>query len=199
MTDSETLLLADALAQQAVRQGESTATVRGADWRTGTVTAVRSDGTVDCGAIRARRLPQYHLPQVGDVCVLLRSGIGNWVALPPLATGSGAWTNLTLASGFQNPGHGATAGYLVEGRRVTWRGRIGATSGTIANGATIATVPSAVRPAGGVEVAWAAPRDASVYPAVCRMEITPSGVLRTYEITNPPSWVSLDGVSYFIS
>jgi hypothetical protein len=29
------------------------------------------------------------------------------------------------------------------------------------------------------------------------MEITPSGVLRTFESTNLPSWISLDGVSYY--
>ncbi|MBW1600904.1 hypothetical protein JJV70_02055 [Streptomyces sp. JJ66] len=197
--DGSTRALADALAHQAVRQGENTPSVRGADWHTATVTAVdATPGTVDCGQIRARRTPHYTLPAVGDLCVLLRSGSGNWVAMPPLATTSGTWTTLTLAAGFTHPGHGYQPGYLVEGRRVWWRGRIAATTGTIANGTTIATIPASVRPEDGEFVGWSSPRNAAVNPAVVRMEITDTGALRTYETANPPTWVSLDGLTYHI-
>ncbi|MDG9703823.1 hypothetical protein [Streptomyces sp. DH37] len=72
--------LADAIANTARRAGQSTPAVRGADWQLATVTAVNTTGTVDCGAIRARRMESYGSPAVGDLIVITRSGSGNWVA-----------------------------------------------------------------------------------------------------------------------
>ena len=114
-----------------------------------------------------------------------------------MAAGSGEWTALTLATGYTNPGHGYVAGWLREGRRIHLRGRIRAATAAIPNAATIATIPAALRPSGGVAVGWAVARDTAVYPTTCRVEITVEGVLRTYELTTPPEWIALDGVSYF--
>ena len=54
--------LKSALQRQAQRAGERAPSVRGADWRMATVTAV------------------------GDVTIISQSGNGNWIALGPLAT-----------------------------------------------------------------------------------------------------------------
>ncbi|WP_217235476.1 hypothetical protein [Streptomyces sp. AC555_RSS877] len=189
--------LAAAIARRAQRVGEESPSVRGSDWRTATVTADNGDGTVDADGIESIRcMESYVLPAAGDVIRIDQSSNGNWVAVGRLATSSG-WTSLTLAAGFQNPGHGYTASYLREGRRIWLRGRVGPTAGTIADGATLLTLPAAIRPS--ETAAWAVTRDASVFPAVVRLEIVPTtGVLRTYQSSNLPLWVGLDGISYTI-
>ncbi|MFE0470462.1 hypothetical protein ACFW2V_02450 [Streptomyces sp. NPDC058947] len=189
--------LASALKQQAKRAGERAPSVRGADWRTATVTAENGDGTVDADGIDdIRCLETYSQPAVDDVIVITQSSSGNWLALGRTTTADPDWTPLTLAAGYTNPGHGYTASYLREGRRIWMRGRIGPTSGTIADGDTLATIPTAIRP--GVAVAWAVARDAATMPAVCRLEITAAGVLRTFQSSALPQWVGLDGISYTI-
>jgi hypothetical protein len=188
--------LAAAIARRAQRVGEEAPSVRGSDWRLATVTAANSDGTVDADGIEGIRcMESYVLPAVDDVIRIDQSSNGNWVAVGRLAASSG-WTNLTLAAGFQNPGHGWIASYLREGRRIWLRGRIGPTAGTIADGATLLTLPSAINP--GVAAAWAVARDASVVPATVRLEIVNTGVIRTFQSSNLPSWVALDGISYTI-
>jgi len=74
-----------ALQQQAKRAGERSPSVRGADWRLATVTAVGT-GTVTADGIVCRRLKSYTTPTVGDVSVISQSSSGNWIALGPLAT-----------------------------------------------------------------------------------------------------------------
>lgn len=73
--------LAAALLGAARTAGAADPTVRGADWRTGTVTAVPGDGTVEVGTVRARCLDSYSTPTVGDQVVISQSGTGNWIAL----------------------------------------------------------------------------------------------------------------------
>lgn len=46
--------------------------------------------------------------------------------------------------------------------------------------------------------AWAVARDSTVVPATIRVEITPAGVLRTFQSSNLPSWIALDGITYTI-
>ncbi|WP_407563303.1 hypothetical protein [Streptomyces sp. 184] len=100
MSSSSARALADAIAGESVRQGKTTPSVRGADWQTATVTAVGSDGTVDCGDIRARRLESYPTPVVGDLIVITRSGAGNWLALGrTVATGGSLYARKTAATG----------------------------------------------------------------------------------------------------
>ena len=140
--------LAHAMVGAATTAGATSTAVRGADWRLGIVTAVGA-GTVDVGQIRARRLDSYTLPTVGDQIVITQNSAGNWLAIGRTAANdSGVWNTLTLASGYTNPGHGYTAAWMREGKRIWLRGRIGKASGTIANGATICTLPASIRPAG---------------------------------------------------
>lgn len=79
--------LTAALRKSAKRVGEQAPSVRGADWRLATVTAVNTGGTVDADGIPGiRRLKSYTAPAVGDLIVISQSGNGNWIALGPLAT-----------------------------------------------------------------------------------------------------------------
>lgn len=74
--------LARAITGAAVTAGSTSTAVRGADWRLGIVTAVRTDGTVDVGTIRARRIDgAYPNPAVGDQIILTQNSTGNWVAI----------------------------------------------------------------------------------------------------------------------
>ncbi|WP_328336720.1 hypothetical protein [Streptomyces violaceus] len=189
--------LASALKQQAKRTGERAPSVRGADWRLAVVTAENGDGTVDADGIEdIRCMESYTLPAADDVIVITQSSSGNWLALGRTTSVDPDWVPLTLAAGYTNPGHGYTASYLREGRRIWMRGRIGPTSGTIADGATLAALPAAIQP--GTAMAWAVARDASTAPSVCRLEITAAGVLRTFQSANLPQWVGLDGITYTI-
>ncbi|WP_406418453.1 hypothetical protein [Streptomyces sp. NBC_01614] len=80
--------LAWALRQQAKRMGERSPSVRGADWRLATITAVNADGTIVADDITARRLESYLSPAIGDVVVLDQNSMGNWLCRGRLATGS---------------------------------------------------------------------------------------------------------------
>lgn len=189
--------LSAAISRKVRRVGERAPSVRGSDWRLATVTAENGNGTVDADGIEEIRcMDTYSLPAVGDVIVITQSSSGNWLAWGRTTTVDPDWTPLALAAGYTNPGHGWTASYLREGRRIWMRGRIGPTSGTIADGATLATIPAAIRP--GAAAAWGVARDAGVMPAVCRVEITAAGALRTFQSTNLPQWVGLDGITYTI-
>lgn len=189
--------LAWALKQQAQRTGEQTPSVRGSDWRLATVTAENGDGTVDADDIPdIRCMESYTLPAVGDIIVITQSSSGNWLAWGRTVATDPDWVPLTLAAGYENPGHGYTVSYLREGRRIWLRGRISPTSGTIADGATLLTLPAGIRPTNAVS--WAVTRDASVSPATIRMEIATTGTVRPFQSSNLPSWVALDGISYTI-
>lgn len=90
--------LAQGIAQASRQAGQDTPAVRGADWQTATVTAVGSDGTVNCGTIRARRLDSYTNPAVGDQIVITQSGLRNWLALGRTTAGlDPAWQAYTVA------------------------------------------------------------------------------------------------------
>lgn len=70
-----------ALKQQAKRTGEQSPSVRGADWRMATVTAVGTDGTVTADGIASIRcMETYVQPTVGDLIYTTQSSIGNWLA-----------------------------------------------------------------------------------------------------------------------
>lgn len=81
--------LGAALKRASQRTGEQTPSVRGADWRLATVTAVNGDGTVEVDGVAGfdvRCLASYTTPAVDDVIVISQSSSGNWIALGPLAT-----------------------------------------------------------------------------------------------------------------
>lgn len=71
--------LAWALKQQATRAGEQAPSVRGADWRLATVTAVGT-GTVTADGLTVRCMESYLFPAAGDVIVITQSSSGNWLA-----------------------------------------------------------------------------------------------------------------------
>lgn len=103
--------LVASLKRQAARTGESTPAVRGADWRTATVTAVGA-GTVTADGILARCMEWYSAPAVGDVVRIDQSSSGNWVAMGRLAaTGGTVWTTPTLGTGYTQ-GNTTTTGNL---------------------------------------------------------------------------------------
>lgn len=139
MSSSSARALADAIAGEAVRRGQTTPAVRGADWQTATVTAVGT-GTVDCGDIRARRLESYLGPAVGDLIVISRSGQGNWLAHGRTATAADtSWTSYpaawTSSGTAPNLGNGVLIGrYQKLGRTVDMT--INLTVGTTTTGGT---------------------------------------------------------------
>lgn len=198
MTNSADSSFVDAVLDEAKRKAAADPNVRGANFRYAVVTAVNTNGTVSVGDIRARRHVTYTVPAVGDQVVIMQSGNRNWICLGRLATNGGNWTTIPLASGYITAGGGVTPAYLIEGKRVWLRGRAGPTSGTITNGATIATIPAAARPAGGALFGWASPRNQiSSGASLTRVEIDGSnGLVRIYEQASLPSWMSFDGVTY---
>ncbi|MEU0200939.1 MULTISPECIES: hypothetical protein [unclassified Streptomyces] len=74
-------------AEEAVRAGQNTPSVRGSRLMLATVTAVPGSGlvTVD-GDMDVRRLASYTTPAVNDLVVLADFGTGNWAVLGKLAT-----------------------------------------------------------------------------------------------------------------
>jgi hypothetical protein len=208
--------LASALKQQAKRAGEKAPSVRGSDWRLATVAAVAADGTVTADGITVRRMDTYQGPAVGDVVVLTRSSSGNWLVQGRLSTGvDGAWTKVTLATGF---GHDGNSNGDVRYRVIVlagtvfmqWRGGVNITyaSNAIQNsGDILATpLPAALRPAGTRSVAAACSAVGSSSLALkidartdgqIRIVGTTSSTTDTY--SNPiirPSWVAITGMQY---
>ncbi|WP_051766108.1 hypothetical protein [Streptomyces sp. NRRL F-5135] len=78
---------ATGLIQASRTAGATDPQVRGADWRTGTVTAAPGDGTVAVGTIVARCLDSYTAPTVGDQIIISQAGSGNWIALGRTSSG----------------------------------------------------------------------------------------------------------------
>jgi hypothetical protein len=208
--------LAWALKQQARRTGERSPKVRGADWRMATVTAVAADGTVTADGIAVRRMESYQSPTVGDLIVMSQSSSGNWIAHGRLSAGTdGAWTKVTLATGFGHDGNSnGDVRYRVAVLSGTvfmqWRGGVNITyaSNSIQNsGDILATpLPAALRPAGtrSVSAACSAVGSSSLALKVdartdgqIRVVGTTSSTTDTY--SNPiirPSWVALTGMQY---
>lgn len=199
------------------RKGSTSPAVRGAEWRTGTVTAVNTTaGTVDVGDVRARRLESYQSPTVGDLIVITQSGAGNWVALGRTSTGADtAWTQPTLATGFAHDGNSnGNVQYrvvLIGGTRfMQLRGGVGITyaSNAIQNSGDILASALAVslRPPSTRSLAAACSVSNSSSQSV-KLDARTDGQLRivgtttstsdTYStpIIRPP-WVSLNGLQY---
>jgi hypothetical protein len=87
ITSAETAFI-DGLLSEATRQAAKNPAIRRANWQTGLVTAVNTDGTVSIGTVRARRVESYQNPAVGDLIFLDQSGMGNWRALGRTAAAS---------------------------------------------------------------------------------------------------------------
>lgn len=207
--------LAAALRQSAQRTGETTPSVRGADWRTAEVTAVGT-GTITADGITARCLETYTMPLVGDIAVISQSGNGNWIAVGRLANSSTTpWTTAVLATGFTHDGNlNGNVQYrsiVVGGTRyMEWRGGLGITyaSNQIQNGGDClaSPLPVSLRPASLRSLVG--PCSASSSSALClKIDARTEGLLRIVGTTtsttdtyaNPiirPPWVSLNGLRY---
>lgn len=147
------LQLAQGIAAASRQAGHDDPAVRGADWQTGTVTAVNSDGTVDVGTIRARRIADaYPAPAVGDQVVISQSGTGNWIALGRTASTTRAWTPFTLSSGWTANASYYTPAYRLWGDGTASLCGLAQMSGTLASGQTVATLPAEACPAAQVRV-----------------------------------------------
>lgn len=148
------LALASGIASAAVQAGQDTPAVRGADWQTAVVTAVDSTpGTVDIGSVRARRLDAYANPAIGDQIIITQSGSGNWVALGRLSAVARAWTPFTLSSGWTPNASYYTPSYRIWADGTASLCGLAAMSGTLASGATVATLPAEACPASQVRCA----------------------------------------------
>jgi hypothetical protein len=96
MPEVSPLQLAAGITAASRQAGATDPTVRRADWQTAVVTAVGTDGTVDIGSVRARRLKRYNNPTVGDQVMVTQNGAGNWVAVGRLAPAvDDDWTSYT--------------------------------------------------------------------------------------------------------
>ncbi|MBR8638580.1 hypothetical protein KEF29_03020 [Streptomyces tuirus] len=74
-------------ADEAVRAGQNTPSVRRAGLMLATVTDVLTGGLVEVdGDMQVRRLASYTTPADGDLVVLADFGNGNWAVLGKLAT-----------------------------------------------------------------------------------------------------------------
>ncbi|MGW3492075.1 hypothetical protein [Streptomyces sp. NPDC001054] len=200
MTRSQQALHRDlvaALGDKARRAGERAPSVRGSDWRLATVTTVGTDGTVTADGIRARCMPTYSAPSVGDVVVIDQSGSGNWLCWGPTAKATPAWAPIPLASGWS-----AAANYYPPAYRLNADGTaslcgLATMSGTLANAATVATLPAAARPAAQVRVAV---QVATGFFGV--MTLAPSGVVSLGDFsgtlsTSGAKWAEYDALSRY--
>lgn len=151
MTSSGVRALADALSEESERAGAAAPGVRRADWRMAVVATVDASGTITTtDGIVAKRLQSYRRPAVSDVVIISQSGAGSWLALGRLEATNDTWTNISLAAGWT-----AQANYYVPGYKLNSDGTaslcgMSSMSGSLASGATVATLPAEARPASQV-------------------------------------------------
>jgi hypothetical protein len=200
--------LVTALKGQAKRTGEESPSVRGADWRLATVTAVNTDGTVEVdSAMDVRRMDAYQAPTVGDVVVISQSSSGNWVAFGRTAGATdptGAWTTIPLASGFTSTHtvFGPAQYRIVTAygsTRVELRGSVDCASSVTTQTNFSTELPTAARPT--VTRTWVGRRNYSVdTKGIIPMEISTGGVMNVFGSASPSQtdWFALDGCHYYL-
>lgn len=207
--------LAAALKKNARKVGEAAPSVRGADWRLASVTAVGT-GTITADGLTIRCHEIYFNPAVGDTAIVTQSGNGNWLALGRMATiATTTWTTASLATGFTHDGNSngqvQYRSVVIGGTRyMEWRGGLGITyaSNSIQNGgdSLSAALPAALRPPSLRSLV--APCSASSSSALClKVDARTDGQLRIVGTTTAtsdtyatpiirPPWVSLNGLRY---
>lgn len=207
--------LAAALQQSARKTGETLPSVRGADWRTATVTAVGA-GTVTADGIVARCMETYTMPLAGDVAVISQSSNGNWIAFGRLSSGDPGWTQPSLGAGYTQ-GNASTQGNAngpIRYRRVNYLGGWwmewdgGATRATGAQTANIllAALGTANRPVN--RASFVAPRSATAITGVSgstsvfhslKVDFNQDGTVELVSATAgdvEATWFSLKGIRY---
>lgn len=159
------------------------------------------------GSLIEAGILQPYFPVVGELVAVAKQD-SSWLVLGALISENSpfdtGWVPFVLAVGFMQAGGGSVPSWRRVGNHVYWKGRVGPTSGTIANGTTILTVPSDIRPEDNptASLGWAVARGATTGAVnAIRVDIVNNtGVVRTFDTTaNPPTWVSLDGIQYFIA
>lgn len=190
----------------AKRTGERAPSVRGADWRLATVTAVNTDGTVEVdSAMDVRRMDTYQAPIVGDVIVICQAGSGNWITFGRTAAATapnGAWTSIPLASGFTSTHtvFGPAEYRIVTaygGTRVELRGSVDCTTSVTAQTNFSTALPAAACPS--VTRTWSGRRNYSVdTKGIAVMEIQTTGVMSVFGSASPSQtdWFALDRCYY---
>lgn len=207
--------LVAAMRGQSQRAGEQAPSVRGADWRTATVTAVGA-GTVTADGIVARCLETYTMPLVGDVAVISQSSNGNWIAFGRLSSGDPGWTQPALGTGYTQ-GNTSTSGNAngpIRYRRINWQGGWwmewdgGANRATGAQTANILSTAlgTANRPAAKASLVIA--RNATAITGVAastsavhslKVDFNPDGTVQLVSAAagdEETSWFSLKGIRY---
>jgi hypothetical protein len=140
--------LADAIRSEATRASASDPAVHGGDWRLALVATVGTDGTIttDDGIV-ARRLESYRTPAVGDTIRISVSSAGGWTADGRLGQGTGGWVNISLSAGWAaNASYYTPQVKLLGGGDASLCG-LAQMSGSLASGATVATLPAGTWPA----------------------------------------------------
>jgi hypothetical protein len=209
--------LAQALRQSAQKTGETSPSVRGADWRTAIVTAVGA-GTVTADGITARCLETYTMPLVGDVAVISQSSNGNWIAFGRLSSGDPGWITPTLGSGYTQ-GNTATQGNNngpIRYRRLNvqgqwfmeWDGGATRASGAQTSNILSSALAATYRPAARASVVIArsaadltASTGTSVYHS-CKADFQQDGTVSLVSATvgtSEATWISLKGIRYPLS
>lgn len=209
--------LAAALRDSAQKTGETSPSVRGADWRTAVVTAVGT-GTVTADGITARCLETYTMPLVGDVAVISQSSNGNWIAFGRLSSGDPGWVTPSLGSGYTQ-GNITTQGNLngpIRYRRLNiqgvwfmeWDGGATRTSGAQTTNILSSALSTTYRPAARASVVIArsaadltASTGISVYHS-CKADFQQDGTVSLVSATvgtSEATWISLKGIRYPLS
>ncbi|MFI0211963.1 hypothetical protein ACH4OV_25245 [Streptomyces diastaticus] len=167
-----------------------------ASWSLATISAVRSDGTVDLTTAtgdveRIRRLRSYASPQVGDRVQVAKSPSGNWLVAGATAAGSDEWQPLSLRSGFtasSASGDAPPACRRTSDGLVALSGIVNPTGLSTSASIVIADLPAGIRP----EYRGACVVVGDGLTARLYINIAGSISIRLISGTNP-SWLSLDG------
>jgi hypothetical protein len=209
--------LAAALKASAQRTGEQAPSVRGADWRTATVTAVDA-GTITADGITARCMETYQ-PLVGDTAVISQSSNGNWIAFGRLSSGNPGWVQPSLGTGYTQ-GNTTSTGNLngpIRYRRILvqgtwfleWDGGANRTSGAQTDNILLAALGTANRPAARASFVTARNATAitgvaastSVYHSL-KVDFQQDGTVSLVTATagdQEATWFSLKGIRYPLS
>ncbi|KOU30229.1 hypothetical protein ADK53_28890 [Streptomyces sp. WM6373] len=187
--------LADVLHSQIRRAADGDGSIRGADWRLATVASIQATGTVTTtDGVVARRTDLYVTPVVGDTIILTVSGMGNWLALGRVApvTTAGTWQALTYNGTWSAWGapHYSPA-YRINGDGTVSLSGLAKAPGSTTGTSTIATLPTAARPAQKARFSTI------VNPGVNgALDVNTDGTIQITDYSGTAIWATLDGATF---